>query len=429
MATRHYHLVCQGFRDASVNKTELSLALKTKLKLNDAQVADLMAARRVILVRNLPADKAQALGRKLTRAGLNIRAEGASAHQKLSADELRQHLLDGGLSQYFAGRYRHPEDELETRISLVIMALVPILAFLLLPLIGLLLLRPLLALHIWSGQFIAALGQLLLALLLFVPAAALWPGRRKPHIEGIELDPETEQLLYAMVDEVSQYLTGPSITTLVLTEGPLVRLRQTPLQWARGEATLEIGLAHLQAVNLQQFVGSLVHQLTPHSPAFYYWCWSLYLFWANALERRVPRAFYPLQQWLQPMHDHQRQRQSSSVQALIGPREAMRLNAFYQQLDPIQLRWETFSDYCAAQQRTPTGWPDWLHLPGNKATEPDTADDEQAIEGQFRMNAPAEWALSNSAGYARALARKNPPERQPEPAQSLWQAFRQRALF
>lgn len=418
MATRHYHLVCQGFRDNQVNKTELSLTLKSKMKLSDAQVADLMASRRFILARNLPAEKAQALGKKLVKAGLNIKAESADANQKLSADELRQHLLDGGLSHYFAGRYRHPSDELETRLSLVVLGAVPVFAFVLLPLIGLSLLRPLLSLSIWSGQFIAALSQLLLSLLLFVPAIALWPARPTQRSSGIELDEENELLLYAIVEEVSQYLDGPRIKTLVLMEGPVVRLRQSPLQWLRREADLEMGLAHLQSMNLQQFVGSLVYQVTPHAPAFYYWSWSLYLLWSNSLERRFPAAFERLLQWLHPMHDHQRQRQSSSAQALIGPREAMRLNALYKQLEQIQQHWDPFSQYCKEQQKSPTDWADWLKLPASEAEAP------EGVEGQFRMNAPAEWALSNSEGYARALARQHDQAEQSEAARTLWQAFR-----
>lgn len=418
MATRHYHLVCQGFRDQQVNKTELSLTLKSKMNLSDAQIADLMAARRFILARNLPAEKAQALGKKLVKAGLNIKAESADTNQKLSAEELRQHLLDGGLSHYFAGRYRHPRDEMETQISLVVLASVPVLAFLLLPLIGLSLLSPLLSLQVWSGQFFAALTQLVLALLLFVPAMLLWPAKPMQRASGIELDEEQELLLYAIVEEVCQYLAGPRIKTVVLVEGPVIRLRQRPLQCLRREADLEVGLAHLQSMNLQQFVGSLVYQVTPHSPGFYYWCWSLYLLWSGTLERRFPAGFDRLLQWLHPMHDHQRQRQSSSAQALIGPREAMRLNALYKQLEQIHQQWDAFGRYCSAQQKLPTDWADWLQLPAGDA-EP-----AEGVEGQFRMSAPAEWALSNSVSYAKALARQHDQAAQPEPARTLWQAFR-----
>lgn len=422
MATRHYHLVCQGFRDDRVNKTELSLTLKTKMKLSDAQVADLMASRRFILARNLPAEKAQTLGKKLVKAGLNIKAESADANQKVSADELRQHLLDGGLSHYFAGRYRHPKDELETRLSLVVLASVPILAWLILPLIGLSLLRPLLSLSIWSGQFLAALSQLLIAVVLFLPAVALWPQKPEKKSSGIELDEENELLLYAIVEEVSQYLMGPRIKTVLLIEGPVLRLRQTPLQWLRREVDLEVGLAHLESMNLQQFVGSLVYQVTPHSPSFYYWCWSLYLYWSSALQRRFPAMVEPLLQWLQPMHDHQSQRQSSSAQALIGPREAMRLNALYKQLEQIQQHWDAFDQYCKAQQRLPTDWADWLKLPASETEK------GEGVEGQFRMNAPAQWALSNSTAYGKALARHHEQGEQPEPARTLWQAFLKQKL-
>ena len=188
MSAQRFHLVCLGFQDSVSNKTQLSLTLKEQLKLSDAQLADLMASRRTVLARNLPEEKARLWAKKLTRAGLTIEAETATANQKISADELRQHLLDGGLSHYFAGRYRHPDEELETRFSLLILAAIPFAVYLVLPLIALLLVLPLISVSVWTSQAGAALTQLIIAGVLLVPAALFRP--RRPPAEGLELDPD-----------------------------------------------------------------------------------------------------------------------------------------------------------------------------------------------------------------------------------------------
>lgn len=399
MSAQRFHLVCLGFQDSVSNKTQLSLTLKEQLKLNDAQLADLMANRRAVLARNLPEEKARQWAKKLTRAGLIIEAETATANQKISADELRQHLLDGGLSHYFAGRYRHPDEEMETRFSLLILAAIPFAVYLLLPLIALLLILPLISLSVWSTQPGAALAQLIIAGLVLVPAALFWP--RRPPTEGLELDPDTELLLFALTHEITTYLNTASVTAIRISDAPFVTVRQSPAQWVRRRCELEIGLPYLQAVTLQQLAGELTRQLGTLAPPFTYWTWGAFIQWQQTLARLKPAWSNALRQRVAPMVEHLEARQTAMMQTLIGHREARQVARLTQKLNSLRALWPEFQAFCTTLGATADNWVAWI---GPAEAAP--AADEESSQGQFRMASPAAWVVSNAAGYQKALHRE-----------------------
>lgn len=415
MSAARYHLVCEGFRSASVNKTQLSFALKQQLQLDDGQLADLMASRRTVLARNLNEEKARQLGRKLSRAGLKVKAETAAAHQKISPEEMRHHLLDGGLSHYFAGRYHHPDEELDTRLSLALLAGVPVLCYVLLPLIALLLALPLLSVSVWLEQTVAAAVQGGFAVALLVPAWLLRPIRDR--VEGMKLEPDTEHLLYTLCDEISHYLEAPSVVTLRLSEAPLIRLHQTPPQWLRGQCELELGLPFLEATTLQQTAGEIAYQLALLSPRGYHWQWGLFRLAYRALTERVPPLREPLSGWIKPMLDYQEQRQRAMVETLIGRQAERRLHLLRSQLAPVEAHWHEFQRFCRRLGIQPDRWSDWFQPQPSPAS-----DTEEDSPGLFRIGAPATWALSNAAGYRKALNR-NDDRGRPAPAPTAWKQF------
>ncbi|GGX49409.1 hypothetical protein [Saccharospirillum salsuginis] len=415
MSAARYHLVCEGFRSASVNKTQLSFALKQQLKLDDAQLADLMASRRTILARNLNEEKARALGRKLSRAGLMVKAETVAANQKISPEELRHHLLDGGLSHYFAGRYHHPDEELDTRLSLALLAGVPALCYVLLPLIALMLALPLLSLSVWLEQTVAAAVQGLIAAALLVPAWLLRPVREPA--DGVKLEADTEHLIYTLCDEISHYLDAPSVVTLRVSEAPLIRMHQSLPQWLRGQCELELGLPFLEATTLQQTAGEIAYQLGALAPRGYHWQWGLFQFAHRALTRRVPRLRDPLAGWIKPMLEYQEQRQHTMVDALIGRQVAQQLQRLRSQLGPLEANWSQFQQFCEHLAIQPTAWSDWL-----RAAPPSNSDAEEDSPGLFRISAPATWALSNASGYRKALNRDS-ARSFTTPALSAWKQF------
>jgi hypothetical protein len=398
MSAQRFHLVCLGFKDSVANKTQLSLTLKDQLKLNDAQLADLMANRRTVLARNLPEEKARQWAKKLTRAGLNIEAETATANQKISADELRQHLLDGGLSHYFAGQYRHPDDEMETRISLLVLAAIPFAIYLLLPLIALLLVLPLISLSVWGSQPGAALTQLVIAGALLVPAALFRP--RPPESQGLELDPDTEPLLFALTNEITTYLKSAPVTAIRITDAPFVSVRQKPLQWLRRRCELEIGLPYVQAVTLQQLTGELTRQLGSLAPPFTYWTWGAFSHWQRTLAHLQPAWSEALMQRIAPMVEHLQARQTAMMQTLIGHQQARQVTRLTQRLNSLKPLWPEFRAFCSTLGVSSERWVDWLGPIESKPVA-----DEENSQGQFRMASPASWVLSNASGYEKALHR------------------------
>lgn len=399
MSAQRFHLVCLGFQDSVSNKTQLSLTLKEQLKLNDAQLADLMANRRTVLARNLPEEKARQWAKKLTRAGLTIEAETATANQKISADELRQHLLDGGLSHYFAGRYRHPEEEMDTRLSLLILAAIPVAVYLLLPLIALMLILPLMSVPVWTSQAGAALTQLIIAGLMLVPAVVFWP-RNKPR-EGLELDPDTELLLFALTHEITTYLNSAPVASIRISNAPFVTVHQSPVQWLRRRCEVEIGLPYVQAVTLQQLTGELTRQLGALAPPFNYWTWGAFSQWQQTLARLKPAWSDVLMLRVAPMVEHLQTRQEAMMQTLIGHREARQVTRLTRKLSSLKPDWPDFQAFCAALGVSPEQWPDWIG-----PVEPVPEADEETSQGQFRMTSPATWVLSNAPGYQKALHRE-----------------------
>lgn len=416
MSAARYHLVCEGFRNATVHKTQLSLALKQQLKLDDAQLADLMAGRRTVLARNLDETKARGLGQKLSRAGLKVKAETAAAHQKISPEELRHHLMDGGLSHYFAGRYHHPDEELETGLSLALLVAVPALCVIVLPLIALLLVVPLLSISVWLSQPIAAAVQGLIAASLLTPLWWLRPVADRA--EGILLEPDTEPLLFALCDEISHYLDAPSVIKIHLSEAPLIRMHQSTFQWLRGHCVLEIGLPYLESTTVQQTAGEIAFQLGEMSTRKYYWQWGSFRLAYRALTQRLPISRGYLDNWIQPMFEHQVQRQRTMVEALIGRQSERELHSIRNHLKPIMNQWPEFSQFGQQLSIHPEHWPAWI----KRASKPAAETESEDSPGLFRFTAPATWTLSNAAGYRKTLNHDR-KDRQRIDAGTAWKHF------
>lgn len=257
-----YHLIFQGFK-AGTNKTEAGYLLKTEFKLPEGRIADMMANRRCVLKSNLSKEEAIRLGRQLSQKGLMLKAEALATHQKSSPEELKKQLREGGLEQFFASRFRHPDDETDTVVSLLVLAAFPALTYIILPLIGLLLLLPLISIGTWSQQPFAASVQLVISLLLFTPAIILLPDRQQP--EGLEVDAQTEELLYQLIQGLDAYLAAPAVRTIIFTNQPICAVRQSPKQWLMSQSTLVIGLPLMEALSLQQLIGLLILELSPLS--------------------------------------------------------------------------------------------------------------------------------------------------------------------
>jgi len=397
MEYTRYHLVFEGFL-RELNRTEISLALKTELHLSDAQVADLMAGRRTVLQNNLPKDSAQTLGRKLTKQGLKVSAQALTINQKNNPADLRQHLMDGGIDQYFASRFKHPDEELDTRVSLLILASFAVLTYLVLPLFGLRLLAPTLSVSAWVSQPVAVLFQLLFALIFFAPLLWLWP--RSTPIDGIELDHETEELLEQLVRSMAHHLSAPAVTRIVLVQSPVLTIRQTPLAWIQNQSTLEIGLPVLEAFNLQQFVGLLAMRMSPLSSGFYARTWGLFIQWYTALRTRYKPWALLLNNWVLPMHQHQAQRSAAIARNLVGLQETTRLQRIEKRFSELNRDWPEFTVFCQKMRIRGTHWHE---LVAKESSDDDKADEVQAL---FRMAAPALWILSTSEGYQRAFVRQ-----------------------
>lgn len=415
MEYERYHLVFEGFL-RELNRTEISLALKTELQLSDAQVADLMAGRRTVLQNNVPKDRAQTLGRRLTKQGLKVSAQALAINQKNNPADLRRHLMDGGIDQYFASRVKHPEDELDTRVSLLILASIAVLNYVILPVLGLRLLMPTLALSAWAAQPLAVLVQMLFALMFFAPLLWLWP--RSSPIDGIELDAETEELPDHLVRSLAYHLAAPRVRRIVLVKGPVLTIRQTPLDWLQNQSTLEIGLPVLEALTLQQFVGLLAMRMSPLASGFYARTWGLFLQWYNALRSRNKSWALLLSGWVLPMHQHHAERSALIVRDLVGVQETARLQRIEKRFTELNRDWPEFTEFCRNMRIRGSQWSALV------AQEPDGDTPPDAVQALFRMAAPALWILSTSDGYQRALERK----RDQTPAfemtgRDLWQQF------
>lgn len=394
MEQLRYHLIFTAFKPG-INKTEVSFALKNELNLTDAQLADMMAERRTVIRNNLPKPDAQTLGRKLTQMGLVIKAEALAANQKNNENDLRKHLLDGGLEQYFAGSYKHPEDELDTRFSLLILAAFAGLTYFILPFIGLLILRPLISLSIWTSQPFAAIIQLLMALLFFVPMLVLLP-RQKP-LSGVDLDSETEELCFNLVQSVAQFVEAPKIDRIVLVDSPVIRIHQSFGQWAKQRTTLELGLPVLQSLTLQQFVGLLAMRLTPLSTRFYGIVWGIFILWYNALRLRHKATALLLDSWVLPIHEHQQQRGFVIAREIVGLSQAQRLTKIDQRFNQLNRDWLEFDAFCRSLRVQGTDWQDLVLRESKVDSQP-----EESI-ALFRIESPALWMLSTATGYQKVL--------------------------
>jgi len=414
MEHTRYHLVFEGFLK-DINKTEIGLSLKSTLSLNDSQVADLMAGRRTVLKNNLPKEDAMKLGRELTQSGLKIKAQALAVNQKNNPEDLRKHLLDGGLDQYFASKYKHPDDELDTRASMLILAAFPVVSYLILPLIGLSLLFPVISLSIWSTQPVAALIQLIASAICFAPIAWLWPKPAK--IEGIEIDHDTEELLERLVHGLAEHLNAPKIKRIELVESPVLAVHQSPVEWLTNSSTLEVGLPVLEALNLQQFVGLLAMRITPLSLTFYSRSWGLFIQWYNALRSRYKPWAVLLDNWVLPMHEHQDQRGAAIARDLVGFQESLRIQRIEKRFSQLNRDWPEFVEYCRKMRIKGTHWEALVE----KEAKSDTKDEE--VQALFRMATPALWVLSTTDGYQRAFSRRENSPAFEMPGLKLWQHY------
>ncbi len=414
MEHARYHLVFEGFKPET-NKTAISFSLKDQLNLSDSQLGDMMAGRRTVLKQNLAKDAAMTLGKELTQMGLIIKAQALAVNQKNSPDDVRKHLMQGGLDQYFASKYRHPDDELDTRASLLILALFAVLTYAILPVIGLLLLLPLMSFSIWSDQFLAALIQSSFALLLFVPAVILRPQPTKP--EGLTLEQDTEELLWQMVEKLAGHLSAPNIDAIILVENPVLTIHQTPIQWLKNRSTLEVGLPLLEALNLQQFVGMLAMRMTPLSSTFYMRSWGLFIQWYSALRRRHKPWALLLDNWVLPMHEHQNKRANDIARELVGYQESVRLQRIEKRFAQLHRDWPEFIEFCRKMR---VRGKNWAALVSKEAQSEKKADEIHAL---FRIESPALWVLSTTDGYQKVFARQANGSLFEMQGAVLWQQF------
>ncbi len=414
MEHARYHLVFEGFKPET-NKTAVSFSLKDQLNLTETQLADMMAGRRTVLRQNMDKDAALKLGKELTQAGLVIKAQALAVNQKNSPDDVRKHLLQGGLDQYFASKYRHPEEELDTRLSLIILAAFAVATYILLPIIGVLLMLPLLSFSTWGSQFIPALIQLIIALILFAPAAILWPKPAKP--EGLPLEKDTEELLWQMVEKLADHLSAPKIDKIILVENPVLNVHQTPLQWIKGSSTLELGLPILEALNMQQFVGMLAMRMTPLASTFYSRTWGLFVQWYNALRNRYKPWAMLLNNWVLPMHEHQNARGTNVARELVGFSEALRLQRIEKRFALLYRDWPEFVEFCSKLR---VRGKNWSALVAKEAKSEKKADEVQAL---FRIESPALWVLSTTTGYQKVFARQGDGPLFEMAGVQLWQQF------
>lgn len=414
MENARYHLVFEGFKP-DANKTAVSFSLKDQLSLSDSQINDMMAGRRTVLKENLNKESAQKLGRELTQAGLVIKAKALAVNQKNSPEEVRKHLLNGGIEQYFASKYRHASDEMDTQLSLIILAAMAVGTYFILPLIGLAILSPLLSLSIWSGQFVAALVQLIIACLFFVPAVVLRP--RSTPIEGIAVDKDTEELLWRLTDSLADYLSAPKISSILLVNDPVLNVHQSPKQWLQNSCTLEVGLPVMESLTLQQFVGLLAIRMAPRASRFYALSWGLFIQWYRALRIIHKKTALLLNNWVLPMYDHQNQRAQNIAKDLVGLGESQRLQRIEKRFTELERDWPEFTDYCRRLRLRGTQWQSLV------VRDTKTVKEEDEIHALFRIESPALWALSTTEGYQKAINRQLGDPAFTMPGQHLWQTF------
>ena len=407
-----YHLVFQNFKEG-VNKTGACFVLKTELNLSDSQIADMMANRRCVLKDNLSKEEAVRLGRQLSQQGLNLKAQALANHQKSSPDELRKQLRDGGLNQFFASRFRHAEDEMDTILSLVTLAALPILTYILLPLIGLLIILPLISIQTWAHQPIAAFFQLIFGLLLFAPATILFPKSKET--EGLEIDRETEELFYQLTHELHIYLNAPDIKKVVFIDQPAIKVQQSAKQWLTNQSTLVVGMPLLEALTVQQLIGSLTIELSPFAKPLYQRTWGFFLLWRSAIEQLNDHWADLLDNWVKPMSKHQSERAESIASQLVGLEQKTALMAVQAKFTRVRGDWPAFTEYCQLLNAKPT-WESFI-VPDQTSSASDSS------QATLRFTAPALWILSTTEGYQKAIYRSQNAAMFTMPASTLWQHF------
>ena len=414
MEHARYHLIFEGFKPG-INKTAVSFTLKDQMALKDSQLADMMAGRPTVLRQNLDKAAAMRLGKELSQTGLVVKAKALAAHQKNSPEAVRKHLLNGGLDQYFASRYRHADEDLDTILRLVLLAAFAFGTYLILPIIGLTVLVPVISATVWATQPMAALIQTLFAILLFAPAVFLFPKPKAP--EGLELDRETEEFLFALIDNVAEHLSAPKIKRVFLVENPIATFRQTPQQWVTNTADLEIGLPVLEMLNMQQFVGLLAMRMTPLSSALHARTWGLFSQWYNALRIKQKRWALLLSNWVHPIRDHQQKRGFTITRDLVGFKIAQQLQKLDKRFDQLNRDWPEFVDYC---ERLRLRGNNWQNLIGKLDKVDDQASDLEAL---FRIESPALWLLSTADGYQKMFQKEQSTDNVAMSGLKLWQQF------
>ncbi len=414
MEHAQYHLIFEGFKPG-VSKTAVSFTLKDQLNLSDKQLADMMAGRETVLRQNLDKKEAVRLGKDLMATGLVVKAKALAVNQKNSPEEVRKHLMQGGLDQYFASRYRHPDEDLETMFSLILLAALAVGTYLLLPILGLMILKPVLSLSVWSTQLISAVIQTTIGALMFVPAFWLFP--RPAKIEGLELDRDTEELLFALIDNVSIFLSAPSISKVVLVETPTIVIHQTPKQWLTGSATLELGLPVMEMLNMKQLVGLLAIRFTPLSSTLYSKTWGLFIQWYTALRTKQKSWAMLLRSWVKPIQEHQKTRGFDIARALVGYQSAKQLQKLDKRFEQLSTDWPEFIDYC---QRLRIRGSEWRALIGKFEQGEKASDDSQAL---FRIDSPALWLLSTINGYQKMFLQDHAADGRVMNSQQLWKHF------
>lgn len=417
MDVAYYDLVFEGFK-AKQDKSSLPARLNRLLELSDAQLNRIRSGKITLLKRKLARDEILPLAKALTQSGLIVKALPRMDKQQQSPEAIRQLLRDGALEDAFAHRFVHEKEIIDTWISLLLLAALPLLTYLLLPALAIWLLLPLANANTWVTQFLPALGQTLIALCCLAPAFWLRPLRAERD-DQLRLSAKDEPLLFAFCHGLSRYLSGPQLNSITVVDEPVLRIEQSPLAWLRGEATLVLGTPLLSGFSMTQLAGLLSLRLTPLTSHLHKRSWGLFLLWYNALRLRCKPCALLLNSWIDPLHSHQGERGFAIAKTIVGYDEARRLQKLDNRCNELYQDWPEFMDYCHKLGIAGHDWQSLFITQNNPLNKDETA----PSDALFSLTAPAPWLLTNSKQLEQQVALNTKNRLIRQSGKRLWQQF------